>query len=73
MSKSLGNVVDPVEVVEEYGTDALRFTLATGLSAKTSYPQGVWERVPGRGHVPACGSLCLCMGACACVHACVCV
>lgn len=33
MSKSLGNVVDPVEVISEYGTDALRFTLATGASA----------------------------------------
>ncbi len=29
MSKSLGNVVDPIEVMDEYGTDALRFTLAT--------------------------------------------
>lgn len=33
MSKSLGNVVDPVEVISEYGTDALRFTLATGAPA----------------------------------------
>eukprot|EP00884_Botryococcus_braunii_P003795 jgi/Botrbrau1/13416/Bobra.0082s0022.1 len=32
MSKSLGNVVDPVEVVDQYGTDALRFTLATGTT-----------------------------------------
>ena len=30
MSKSLGNVVDPVETIQEYGSDALRFTLATG-------------------------------------------
>ena len=30
MSKSLGNVVDPLEVLERYGTDALRFALATG-------------------------------------------
>ena len=30
MSKSIGNVVDPVEIVNQYGTDALRFTLATG-------------------------------------------
>jgi valyl-tRNA synthetase len=30
MSKSLGNVIDPLEVIEEYGTDALRFTLLTG-------------------------------------------
>lgn len=28
MSKSLGNALDPVELIEEYGTDALRFTLA---------------------------------------------
>ncbi len=27
MSKSLGNVIDPVEIVQEYGTDALRFFL----------------------------------------------
>ena len=29
MSKSLGNVIDPITVMDEYGTDALRFTLAT--------------------------------------------
>lgn len=32
MSKSLGNGVDPIEVVEKYGADALRFTLITGNS-----------------------------------------
>lgn len=32
MSKSLGNGVDPLEVIEKYGADALRFTLATGNS-----------------------------------------
>ena len=31
MSKSVGNVIDPLEVIDEYGTDALRFTL-TALS-----------------------------------------
>ncbi len=30
MSKTLGNVVDPLEVIETYGADALRYTLATG-------------------------------------------
>ena len=30
MSKSLGNGVDPIEVIEEYGADALRFMLITG-------------------------------------------
>ncbi|MBR1779442.1 MAG: valine--tRNA ligase [Clostridia bacterium] len=32
MSKSLGNGIDPIEIIEEYGADALRFTLATGNS-----------------------------------------
>ncbi len=32
MSKSLGNGVDPLEVISEYGADALRFSLATGNS-----------------------------------------
>ncbi|MFD3158746.1 valine--tRNA ligase (plasmid) [Haloimpatiens sp. FM7330] len=32
MSKSLGNGVDPLEVIEEYGADALRFMLITGNS-----------------------------------------
>jgi len=32
MSKSLGNGVDPLEVVDEYGADALRFTLVTGVA-----------------------------------------
>jgi len=27
MSKSLGNVIDPLEIIDEYGTDALRFSL----------------------------------------------
>lgn len=32
MSKSLGNGVDPIEVIDQYGADALRFSLATGNS-----------------------------------------
>ena len=32
MSKSLGNGVDPLEVIEEYGADALRFSLVMGVS-----------------------------------------
>ena len=30
MSKSLGNGIDPLEIIDEYGADALRFTLITG-------------------------------------------
>ena len=33
MSKSLGNGIDPLEVIDQYGADALRYTLATGSSA----------------------------------------
>ena len=32
MSKSLGNGIDPLEVIAQYGADALRFTLVTGNS-----------------------------------------
>ena len=32
MSKSLGNGIDPLEIIEQYGADALRFTLVTGIS-----------------------------------------
>ncbi|MEA4897327.1 MAG: valine--tRNA ligase [Christensenellaceae bacterium] len=32
MSKSLGNGIDPLEVIEKYGCDALRFSLAMGVS-----------------------------------------
>ncbi len=33
MSKSLGNGIDPLEIVDQFGADALRFMLATGVSA----------------------------------------
>ncbi|CAI5511840.1 unnamed protein product, partial [Closterium sp. Naga37s-1] len=32
MSKSLGNVVDPLDTINDFGTDALRYTLATGTT-----------------------------------------
>ena len=32
MSKSLGNGVDPIEVIESFGADALRFNIITGNS-----------------------------------------
>ena len=33
MSKSLGNGIDPLEIIEKYGSDALRFSLIYGISA----------------------------------------
>ena len=35
MSKSLGNGIDPLEVVERYGADALRYSLISGMSVGT--------------------------------------
>jgi valyl-tRNA synthetase len=35
MSKSLGNGIDPLEVVERYGADALRYTLVSGMAVGT--------------------------------------
>ena len=32
MSKSLGNGIDPLEIIEQYGADALRFMLTTGIT-----------------------------------------
>ena len=32
MSKTKGNVIDPIETIEKYGTDALRFALVTGAT-----------------------------------------
>mgnify|MGYP004492150853 FL=1 len=33
MSKSLGNGIDPIEIIDKYGTDALRFSLILGITA----------------------------------------
>ena len=44
MSKSLGNGIDPLEVIENYGADALRLTLMTG-NAPGNDMRVYWERV----------------------------
>ena len=44
MSKSLGNGIDPLEVIDKYGADALRFTLATG-TAPGGDIRFYWDRV----------------------------
>lgn len=44
MSKSLGNGVDPLEVIEQYGADAMRFMLSTGLTPGQDL-RFRWERV----------------------------
>ncbi|MFS8500328.1 MAG: valine--tRNA ligase [Caldicoprobacter sp.] len=44
MSKSLGNGIDPLEVIEKYGADALRLTLVTGNSPGNDM-RFYWERV----------------------------
>lgn len=44
MSKSLGNGIDPLQVIDKYGADALRFTLITG-NAPGNDMRFYWERV----------------------------
>jgi valyl-tRNA synthetase len=44
MSKSLGNGIDPLEVIEKYGADPLRFTLVTG-NAPGNDMRFYWERI----------------------------
>lgn len=44
MSKSLGNGIDPLEVIEKYGADALRMTLITG-NAPGNDMRFYWEKV----------------------------
>jgi len=44
MSKSLGNGIDPLEVIDKYGADALRYTLITG-NAPGNDMRFYWSRV----------------------------
>ncbi len=44
MSKSLGNGIDPLEVIEKYGTDALRLTLVLGNSPGNDF-RFYWEKL----------------------------
>jgi valyl-tRNA synthetase len=42
MSKSLGNVIDPLDLIDEYGTDALRFTLAEHATGQDIFLNTEW-------------------------------
>jgi valyl-tRNA synthetase len=42
MSKSLGNVIDPIELMDRYGTDALRFTLAEHATGQDIFLNEEW-------------------------------
>lgn len=37
MSKTLGNVIDPLDTIKDFGTDALRFTLALGTAGQVRF------------------------------------
>ena len=49
MTKSRGNVIDPLEIMDEYGTDAMRFTLAAMAVPGTNIPFSV-SRMAGYRH-----------------------
>ncbi len=49
MSKSLGNGVDPLEVIEKYGADALRIALVLGSAPGNDY-RWSWERFEAGSH-----------------------
>ena len=46
MSKSLGNGIDPLEIIDKYGADSLRYTLITGNSPGNDM-RFKWERLDG--------------------------
>ena len=37
MSKTLGNVIDPLDTIKEFGTDALRFTISLGTAGQVAF------------------------------------
>ncbi|MFR3321092.1 MAG: class I tRNA ligase family protein [Lachnospiraceae bacterium] len=51
MSKSLGNGIDPLEVIDKYGADALRLTLITG-NAPGNDMRFYWEEWRPAGTLP---------------------
>lgn len=49
MSKTLGNVIDPIDTMQEFGTDALRFTLALGTAGQVCH---CLKKIMDMGHYP---------------------
>ena len=46
MSKTKGNVIDPLDVVDQFGSDALRYSLVTGSTPGQDVPLSM-ERIEG--------------------------
>ena len=48
MSKTQGNVIDPLKIMDEYGTDALRFSMATGSTPGQDMKVSMTRMADGR-------------------------
>lgn len=46
MSKTLGNVIDPLDTIKEFGTDALRFTVALGTAGQVCFDVFKYRTLP---------------------------
>ena len=58
MSKSLGNGIDPLEVIDQYGADALRLMLIIGSTAGQRYALTAMKRCRLPATLPtSCGML----------------
>ena len=66
MSKTKGNVIDPLDVVDQFGSDALRYSLVTGSTPGQDVPLSM-ERIESNRSVSqsCCAVLCCAVLCCA--------
>ena len=58
MSKTKGNVIDPLDVVDQFGSDALRYSLVTGSTPGQDVPLSMERIESNRSVMVCCGVMC---------------